>query len=95
MAARSPVHQALGDAVREFRHGLGISQEELGLRSHTNRAYVGGIERGERNPTIEVLLRLTDALDTSLPDLFSAYGRLLTGSQTRPAPTAKPGKAPS
>jgi transcriptional regulator with XRE-family HTH domain len=77
MAARSPAHQALGDAMREFRHALGISQEELGFRSQTNRSYVGGIERGERNPTIEVLLRLTDALGTSLPDLFSVYERLL------------------
>ena len=80
MPARSPAHQALGDAVREYRHALGISQEELGFRSRINRAYVGGIERGERNPTIEVLLRLTDALGTSLPDLFSVYERLLRGS---------------
>jgi transcriptional regulator with XRE-family HTH domain len=80
MPARSPAHRALGNAVREFRHALGISQEELGLRGEINRAYVGGIERGERNPTIEVLLRLTDALGTSLPDLFSAYERLLRES---------------
>lgn len=56
---------ALGAAVRERRHEIGISQEELGLRSGMDRTYVGGIERGERNPTWANVVRLAEALQVT------------------------------
>lgn len=43
----SPMHQALGRAVRLRRQETGVSQEELGADCRIDRTYVGGIERGE------------------------------------------------
>jgi transcriptional regulator with XRE-family HTH domain len=61
---------ALGRAVREYRGGRRLSQEELGFRSGMHRTYVGGIERGERNPTYENLLKLAGALDVDAWELL-------------------------
>jgi transcriptional regulator with XRE-family HTH domain len=71
----SPHHLALGRAVREVRARRGISQEELGFRSALHRNYVGGIERGELNPTWATLLRLIVGLRVKLSDLIVIYER--------------------
>ena len=53
---------ALGFAVRELRRARGLSQDELAARSGMHRTYVGGIERGRRNPTYASLARLARGL---------------------------------
>jgi len=48
---------------RSTREKLGLSQEQLGFESGLDRTYISGIERGVRNPTMRILLRLGEALD--------------------------------
>jgi len=60
----------LGEALRRARTERGLSQEELGLRTGIHRNYIGGIERGERSPTVVKVVELADALDVRLGDLF-------------------------
>lgn len=54
-----------GNRVRELREAKGLSQEELADLGRIHRTYLGGIERGERNPTLLSLLKLAKALDIS------------------------------
>ena len=61
----------LGARIRELRVQAGISQEALGLRSGLHRTYVGAIERGERNPSVLSLKKITDALQVTLGELFN------------------------
>ncbi len=77
MATRSPAHVALGRAVRELRERQGVSQEELANRSRLHRTYVGGIERGERNPSFTSLLRLAKVLDVETSELVAHSEQLL------------------
>ena len=42
----------------------------LANRSGMDRTYVGGIERGERNPTFEIIEKLAKALDVAVLELF-------------------------
>lgn len=53
---------ALGRRVNRLRVALGVSQEEFADQVGLDRTYVSGIERGLRNPTFLVLLRLASAL---------------------------------
>jgi transcriptional regulator with XRE-family HTH domain len=73
---RSPAHAALGDAIRQLRTEAGMSQEELAEAAGTDLTQVGGIERGVRNPSYTTLLRLADALKTSVGELASLADRL-------------------
>jgi transcriptional regulator with XRE-family HTH domain len=52
----------LGQALRELRTARGLSQEQLSLETGVHRNYIGGIERAERQPTVEVIARLGQAL---------------------------------
>ena len=58
--------------VRERRLELGISQEELALRAGLHPTYVSDIERGNRNIAITNVVRLADALQLPVADMFSA-----------------------
>ena len=71
MAERSAAHAALGRAVRDLRVDRRISQEALGDLSGMDRTYVGGIERGERNPTYQTIRRLCEALGISSSELIA------------------------
>jgi transcriptional regulator with XRE-family HTH domain len=53
-----PVTRALGPALRQARRRAGISQGELARRTQLHRTYVGGVERGQRNPSWPNVVRL-------------------------------------
>lgn len=59
-----------GKAVRSVRNAAGISQEELADRTEIHRTYIGGIERGERNPTLIMIARIAKALGISASHLI-------------------------
>lgn len=58
--------------VRRIRVAKGISQERLAFDSGVDRSYLGGVERGEENPTVDVLDRIAATLTVPLADLFDA-----------------------
>jgi transcriptional regulator with XRE-family HTH domain len=70
-----------GRAIRELRQAQGISQEELGYRSGLDRTYVGGIERGERNPTLWSMLRLAGGLAVPMSLVVERFERLLAETE--------------
>lgn len=61
--------QAFGAVVRERRLAAGISQEGLAQAADLHPTYVSMVERGIRNPTLDVAQRLANALNIGLPDL--------------------------
>ena len=54
--------RAFGAAVRERRQSLGISQEDLSSLANVERSHMGKLERGEHLPSLQIILRLGDAL---------------------------------
>lgn len=63
----------VGWNVRRVRVASGISQERLAFDSGVDRSYLGGMERGEENPTVDVLDRLAGTLGVSLRELFAEH----------------------
>ena len=57
--------------MRAARLRLGISQEALAEIAGLHRTYVGGIERGERNVSIDNIERLAAALGMDVVDLLA------------------------
>ena len=64
----------IGDAIRNRRKSLGMSQETLADIAGVDRAHMGKIERGERNVTVLNLVRIAAALDDQLSNLLRASG---------------------
>ena len=62
---------AFGERIRELRTKAGWSQEKLGEECGLHRTYIGGIERGERNPSLLIIKKIADALGIPLGELFS------------------------
>ena len=61
----------VGKNVRKLRRQRGLTQEELAFEAEIDLTYVGGIERGKRNPSLLVLARIADALSVPLSKLIA------------------------
>ncbi|KSV17373.1 DNA-binding protein [Dehalococcoides mccartyi] len=70
MITEKTIEQRFGERIRDLRKKAGVSQEELADRASVHRTYLGGIERGERNPSLKNIYAIAQALKVSLSDLF-------------------------
>jgi XRE family transcriptional regulator, regulator of sulfur utilization len=70
MQPRSPEHAAFGRAIRELREERGISQETFALQCDIDRSHYSGMERGERNPSLSMILKIAATLDVSTCEVF-------------------------
>lgn len=61
-----------GDAVRRLRLVQGLSQERLAATAGIDRAYMGGLERGQRNPSLTTIARVARGLQLPISELMRA-----------------------
>ena len=66
----SDIAKTVGKRLRSYRTGQGLSQEKLAERAGLHPTYIGQVERGEKNLTIESLEKITSALDVSMASVF-------------------------
>lgn len=59
----------LGENIRMHRRNMGWSQEKLAEKADLHHNYIGDIERGEENVSVDALKRVATALKVSLSDL--------------------------
>ncbi len=70
----SDIAKILGQRIRNYRTAKGLSQEKLAELSGCHHTYIGQIERGEKNATIESIEKISAALNISLSKLFEKLG---------------------
>jgi transcriptional regulator with XRE-family HTH domain len=66
------IQKRFGQKVRELRLARNLSQEALAFKAGVHRTYLGGIERGERNPSLKNITNIAKALNVTLAQLFSS-----------------------
>jgi len=64
------VQKKLGKRISELRKKRGFSQEGFAHECGFHRSYMGALERGEKNITIQMVSRVAKALKLSLAELF-------------------------
>jgi len=64
------LRKKFGMRVRDLRKQLGLSQEELGFKSNIHRTYIGAVERGEQNVSLDNIGRIAKHLKVTLSELF-------------------------
>jgi transcriptional regulator with XRE-family HTH domain len=62
-----------GERIRDLRKQKSISQEDLAFKAGVHRTYIGMIERGEKNITLENINKLAITLDISIADLLQNF----------------------
>ena len=70
----SEIAKRIGNRIRNYRTARGLSQERLAELAGCHPTYVGQIERGEKNATLESVERIASALGVSLSGLFEGIG---------------------
>lgn len=72
MRPLSAAHEALGSEIRRVRRELGWTQEELGHKAGLHATYIGDIERGERNVSLENILKIARSMKVTGSSLVAA-----------------------
>ncbi len=80
----SDIAKVLGQRIRNYRTAKGLSQEKLAELSGCHPTYIGQIERGEKNATIESIEKISAALNISLSKLFEKLGAQENGMRNIP-----------
>lgn len=67
---KNKINIDFGLRVQSLRKKLGISQEQLSYLCELNRTYMGAIERGEKSPSLNTIVKISNGLKISLKELF-------------------------
>jgi transcriptional regulator with XRE-family HTH domain len=65
----------LAQELRKARLAAGLTQEQLAAKAEVSREYVNYIERGKRQPTVAIFIRLCKAMRIHPPDLLERIMR--------------------
>jgi transcriptional regulator with XRE-family HTH domain len=82
MRPRKHIAQAFGRVLKELRLEAGLTQEQLGFEAGLERIYVSLLERGQRSPSLVVILDLAKALGTSASQMVALSEQRL-GTKSR------------
>ena len=62
---RDPISHKLGGSLRKARIKKGLTMEELAEKTGLSTNYIGSVERGEKSPTVKILVRIAKALGST------------------------------
>lgn len=64
------LRNSIGERIRAIRKAKGLTQQQLAELSGLDDAYIGSVERGERNFSVDTLEKITIGLKVSVYQLF-------------------------
>jgi len=64
------IHNKIGQKIKEIRNNKNLSQEKLANIADIDRTYLPDIEKGNRKISIQILNKITNALEIRLSDFF-------------------------
>ena len=80
----SDIAKILGQRIRNYRTSKGLSQEKLAELAGCHPTYIGQLERGEKNATVESIEKISTALNVSLSTLFEKLSVQEAGTRSIP-----------
>ncbi|MEJ5896624.1 helix-turn-helix transcriptional regulator [Aquabacterium sp. G14] len=69
---------AFGEVIRAERLRQAIAQDQFALMANVDRSYYGKLERGERQPSLALMLRIAGGLGLPASEILARVERLLT-----------------
>jgi transcriptional regulator with XRE-family HTH domain len=74
----------IGMRIKEIRRGKGLSQEQLAEKADINSKYLSRMERGTENPTLDMFIKLANALEVEMWEMFDS-GHVVSHKELRGA----------
>lgn len=65
------IRKVFGERIRTLRKAKGFSQEDFAYECDLHRTYMGDVERGERNISIDNIAKIASSLGLTIGELFS------------------------
>jgi transcriptional regulator with XRE-family HTH domain len=84
--SNSTISKSFGITVRALRIAANVSQEKLAQSAELHPTYISMLERGIRNPTLDVAARIAKALKLTLPKLIEKADNHARGSLGKKRP---------
>ncbi len=72
------IYKSIGKIIRNERNKRGLTLEQLAEKTQRDWSYLSQIERGKNVPSIETLIRICEALNISLGNLFAFHKPIVT-----------------
>ncbi|MBI4685621.1 MAG: helix-turn-helix transcriptional regulator [Nitrospirae bacterium] len=76
--------QLIGRRIKELRKSKGLSQEQLAEKAETSPNYLSRMERGTENPTLDMLIKLSNALEVEMWEMFD-FGHVANQKELKDA----------
>ncbi|OGW11166.1 MAG: hypothetical protein A2W77_03585 [Nitrospinae bacterium RIFCSPLOWO2_12_39_16] len=64
------IKELIGARIKSIRDAKGMTQERLAEVMDINSKYLSNIERGKENPTLDMLIKLANALEVEMWEMF-------------------------
>ena len=61
----------IGSRIKDIRNKKGLTQEQLSEKMEINPKYLSSIERGNENPTLNTLIKVSESLEVDLGEIFN------------------------
>ena len=74
----------IGRRIKELRKSKGLSQEKLAEKAETSPNYLSRMERGTENPTLDMLIKLSNALEVEMWEMFD-FGHVASQKELKQA----------
>ena len=74
----------IGMRIKEIRRSKGLSQEQLAERADINSKYLSRMERGTENPTLDMFIKLANALGIEMWEMFD-FGHFVSNKELKGA----------
>ena len=71
------IYQAISECLEKRRLALNISKRQLSIRTDITPVYLREVLRGERKPSVIIIMTLCEAMDMKASDLFKEIEKIL------------------
>ncbi len=78
------IKKLIGKRLKELRRSKQLSQEQLAEKADINSKYLSRMERGTENPTLDMLIKLSNALEVEMWEMFD-FGHVAGQRELRQA----------
>ena len=72
------IRKKIGETIRRLRKSQGFTQEQLGDKAGISYKFIGEVERGTVNPSLDSLIGISQALNVNVKELFPSENDLVT-----------------